>query len=83
MAIWGYPSMEVTATMSNREAYQRLLVEHDITQAESAAMICEQTQRPCSVRTIRSWLNDPDKSSSRPCPDWALAALSNALARRS
>ena len=82
MAIWGYPSLMVKATMSNREAYQRLLAEYGITQAESAAMICEQTQRPCSVRTIRSWLNDPDKPSSRECPDWALAALTNAIARR-
>ncbi|PNE59836.1 hypothetical protein A8H39_01425 [Paraburkholderia fungorum] len=68
--------------MSNRERYRQLLLKHDLTQAESAALICEQTQRPCSVRTVRSWLNDPDKASSRGCPDWAITALENAIARR-
>lgn len=65
--------------MSNREEFKRLLTENGITQADSAALICAQTQRPCSVRAVRSWLNDPDKPSSRPCPDWALEALTNAL----
>ncbi|MGY6257274.1 hypothetical protein ACXIVK_27835 [Paraburkholderia caledonica] len=69
--------------MSNRERYRQLLLEHQLTQAESAVLICEQTQRPCSVRTVRSWLNDPDKASSRECPDWAVAALENAISRRS
>lgn len=68
--------------MRNREAFQHLLAEHRLTQADSAALICEQTQRPCSVRAVRSWLNAPDKPSSRPCPDWAVTALSDALARR-
>ncbi|WP_150609486.1 MULTISPECIES: hypothetical protein [Pandoraea] len=68
--------------MSNRDRYRQLLIAHGLTQAESAVLICEQTQRPCSVRTVRSWLNDPDKASSRECPDWAVAALENAIARR-
>jgi hypothetical protein len=68
--------------MSNRATFMQMLDEHRITQAESAALICEQTQRPCSVRTVRSWLNDPDKPSSRPCPDWAITALHNALSNK-
>lgn len=56
-----------------------LLQAHNLTQARSAELICQQTQRPCSVRTVRSWLNDPDKPSSRPCPDWAVQALQRAL----
>lgn len=67
------------AIMSNRELFQQILTSYGITQAESAAMICEQTQRPCSVRTVRSWLNDPSKPSSRTCPDWAVTALKNAI----
>lgn len=63
----------------NREKYSNLLNMYKITQAESAALICEQTNRPCSVRAVRSWLNDPDKPSSRPCPDWAINALENAI----
>jgi hypothetical protein len=68
--------------MSNRQRYQQLLSEDGITQAHSAALICEQTQRPCSVRAVRSWLNDPEKLSSRECPDWAVVALEKALASR-
>lgn len=67
---------------SNRERFAELLQESGITQAESAALICAATQRPCSVRAVRSWLNDPNKPSSRPCPDWAVAALSNAIRAR-
>lgn len=65
--------------MTNREKFQALLAQYGLTQAESAALICQQTQRPCAVRTVKSWLNDPLKPSSRPCPDWAVIALQNAL----
>jgi hypothetical protein len=68
--------------MSNSERYRQLLADHGLTQAQSAALICEQTKRPCSVRAVRSWLNDPEKASSRACPDWAVAALEAALANR-
>jgi len=47
--------------MDNRVIFQALLDEHGLTQAESAALICAFTRRPCSVRTVRSWLNDPSK----------------------
>lgn len=67
---------------TNRERFRQLLSENGITQAESAALICEQTQRPCSLRAVRSWLNDPGKASSRECPDWALGALEIAVGRR-
>ncbi|MGF6440666.1 hypothetical protein [Paraburkholderia youngii] len=69
--------------ITNRERFQQLLSDRGITQAQSALLICEQTRRPCSVRAVRSWLNDPDKPSSRECPDWAVVALERALAARS
>ncbi|EOZ8645554.1 hypothetical protein ACQWTT_001305 [Acinetobacter baumannii] len=65
--------------MTNRERYLDLLRTYKITQAESAALICAETKRPCSVRTVRSWLNDPEKPSSRPCPQWAVNVLEKAL----
>lgn len=65
--------------MSNRERFLALLAAHGVTQAGAAALICADTRRPCSVRAVRSWLNDPDKPSSRPCPDWAVEALARAL----
>ena len=64
---------------NNRERYSSLLKQYNITQAESAMIICKKTQRPCSVRAVRSWLNDPKKNSSRECPDWAVDVLEQAL----
>lgn len=63
----------------NRAAFLALLLDNGLTQAKAATLICEYTRRPCSVRTVRSWVNDPDKPSSRPCPDWAVEALTNAV----
>lgn len=65
--------------MDNRERYQHLLDEHEISQVKSAELLSLITQRPCSARAVRSWLNDPEKPSSRPCPDWAVAALESAI----
>lgn len=68
--------------MDNRARFKELLAEHGLTQADSAALICEVTHRPCAVRTVRSWLNNPAKPSSYPCPDWAVKALQSALEKR-
>lgn len=65
--------------MDNRERYLHLLEANGISQAKSAGLIVAVTQRPCAVRTVRSWLNDPEKPSSRPCPNWAVAALEKAI----
>lgn len=63
----------------NRAQFLALLADYGLTQAKAAYLICEYTRRPCSVRTVRSWVNDPDKPSSRPCPDWAVEVLAEAL----
>lgn len=63
----------------NRSKLKTLLEKHSLTQARGASLICAQTQRPCSVRAIRSWLASPEKPSARSCPDWALKALINAI----
>lgn len=65
--------------MDNRERYRQLLDAHGITQAKSAELIAAVTKRSCSPRTVRSWLNDPAKPSSSPCPDWAVARLEEAI----
>lgn len=65
--------------MANRDKFLALLKANGITQAKSAELIAAVTQRPCSARTVRSWINDPEKPSSKPCPDWALAALEKAI----
>ncbi|MIU28026.1 hypothetical protein ATR96_24815 [Salmonella enterica] len=63
----------------NRKIFLALLADNGLTQAKAAYLICEYTRRPCSVRTVRSWVNDPTKPSSRPCPEWAVNALDGAL----
>jgi hypothetical protein len=67
------------AIMTNREKYLRLLEQASVTQVDSAGLIAEQTQRPCSPRTVRAWLTDPTTPSARPCPDWAVDALERRL----
>lgn len=64
---------------NNRDLLINLLAENHLTQAKAAYLICEYTRRPCSVRAVRSWVNDPTKPSSRNCPDWAIEALLNAI----
>lgn len=69
----------VGSSMENRTRYLQLLKTYGITQAKSAELVAAVTERPCSVRAVRSWLNDPEKPSSSPCPDWAVAALEKAI----
>ena len=65
--------------MDNRTRYLHLLETHGITQAKSAELIAAVTGRPCGERTVRSWVNDPEKPSSTPCPDHAVANLEKAI----
>jgi len=68
--------------METRARFRELLAALEITQAQCATLICERTKRPCAVRTVRSWLNDPDKPSARPCPAWAITLLEAELRKR-
>ncbi|MCP1515575.1 hypothetical protein OKW09_005346 [Pseudomonas rhodesiae] len=65
--------------MDNRTRYLKLLDDYGITQAKSAELVAAVTGRPCAPRTVRSWVNDPEKPSSTPCPDWAINALEKAI----
>ncbi len=65
--------------MDNRTRFLSLLKANGITQEKSAKLISAVTLRPCSPRTVRSWVNDPTKPSSTPCPGWAVAALERAI----
>jgi len=65
--------------MDNRQRYRSLLAANGINQKESAKLIKMLTRRPCSERAVHSWLNDPEKPSSRNCPDWAVEALEQVI----
>lgn len=68
--------------MNNREKLRIFLFENRLTQIKAAEMIEEFTSRPCSVRSMRSWLSDSTKSSSRTCPDWVLTVLKKAMTEK-
>jgi len=61
--------------LANRARFDELLSQYGLTQKRAAEMIAEQTGRPCSVRTVRAWLNDESSPSWRPCPQWSISAL--------
>ena len=65
--------------MSNRERLKLLLEESGITQLRASELITGRTTVPCSVRSVRAWLAEPDKASARTCPDWAILALTAAI----
>lgn len=61
--------------MDNREKLRALISKHKLYQHTCAAIICSVTGRPCSVRAVRSWVNDPTTPSARNCPDWVIELL--------
>lgn len=65
--------------MSNKAQFKKLLKKAGITQGRAAELIAEQTMRPCAARTVRAWLADDEATSARPCPDWAISALTSKL----
>lgn len=67
--------------MTNRDKLAALIERANITRAEAAQYIAEETKRPCSWRAVQSWLADPALPSARECPDWAIANLTAKLKR--
>jgi hypothetical protein len=61
--------------MTNQEKLKNLLSDADITQAQAAEYIAISTRRPCSARSVRAWLAEPDLPSARACPDYAIQNL--------
>lgn len=60
---------------TNQEKLAALIEQAQITRAQAAQYIAEETKRPCSWRSIQSWLSAPSLSSARVCPDWAVTNL--------
>lgn len=61
--------------MDNRAKLLALIKQANITRAEAARFISDETKRPCSWRAVQSWLADPSLTSARGCPDWAITNL--------
>ena len=67
--------------MTNRDKHAALLQRANITRADAARYIAEETKRPCSWRAVQSWLADPALPSARECPDWVAMNLTVKLKR--
>ena len=62
----------------NRERMRRLC-ELAGSYKEAAKLIAEQTMRPCSEDSIKSWTCDSQATRARTCHDWAVLALETRL----
>lgn len=68
--------------MINAEKFRAICEVANISQREAAELITTYTHRPCSLRTVRSWLAPKGKMSARPCPEWALEALAKMVVKK-
>jgi uncharacterized protein YbjT (DUF2867 family) len=73
------PATDPAVAEANRLALHTLLRDNGLSQAGAAAIITELSGRPCSLRSIMSWLAAPSASSARPCPTWAVDIIREAL----
>lgn len=62
-------------TIDKQKKFRAILETYGLSQIKSAELLEELTSRPCSARTVRSWLTDPENKSARPCPQWAIDML--------
>lgn len=65
--------------LQRRHELAALMARHGLKQARVAELICAHADSSCSVRAIKTWLTDPEKTSARTCPEWALIALRRGL----
>jgi hypothetical protein len=65
--------------MGNHKSLADLIQAAKITRKEAALYIADETKRPCSLRSVQSWLANTETPSARPCPEWAVSALESRL----
>lgn len=76
------PTTDARKAGANQRVFRALLTTHDLMLKDSAELIGMHTGRPCSYRTVKSWMADPDEvATARPCPEWAVEALRAAVER--
>lgn len=72
----------MTTRESNRELLRELRQQLGMTETQVAQFLAKKTKRPCSLRTVQAWTNDPEKKSARTCPNWAIELLQEELQLR-
>lgn len=75
----------VVIMQSHTRSEMRCIVEKDFSGDRHwvAYTLSDITKKSVSNRTVQAWLMDPDKPSSRTCPEWALQALKTYIAAAS
>lgn len=68
--------------IDNKERLRSMMQEADLDTIEVAKMLEARTRRDVSVRAVQAWAAREEKKSSRPCPDWVLANLEEAIRLR-
>lgn len=76
-------SLKWMSMKDSRQDLARLITENGLRNTEAAILIESQVDRTCSERSIKAWLAEPGKTSSRTCPEWAVIALRKAISSRS
>ncbi len=66
---------KVKKGLENQKKLKEIIINLGITQEETALILSELTGRNISHRAIKSWLANPELSSSRPCPEWPCEQL--------
>lgn len=59
----------------NKKILTDFLDKERVSISDFAGLVKQLTFRPCSERTVQSWLSPTDVVSSRPCPDWIIDLL--------
>lgn len=57
--------------------FKELIAATGLSQSKAADLISMRSNKVCSERDIRAWMALPGLKTSRPCPEWAIAALSH------
>lgn len=69
------PGISEKPVLSNQDRLRALIEAAGLTQKRVAEIVEARTFRPCSLRTVQSWLAAPGLPSARNCPDWVFGVL--------
>lgn len=69
----------MTAPIDNKEKLRIMMRDANLDTLEVAKLLEAQTRRGVSIRAVQSWAAKEEKKSSRPCPDWVLTNLEDAI----
>ncbi len=68
--------------MTTREELQYLMEQHALNMKDVARIVCRETRKPVSMRAVRCWLAQPEKTFARPCPAEVVEAVKTYLQQR-